>query len=29
MYLDRYVNYFQDERLDKIIFHRDLFISAN
>jgi len=29
MYLDRMVNYFEDQRMDKLIFRKDLFIGAN
>jgi hypothetical protein len=29
MYLDRTTNYFQDDMLDKIIFNKDLAITAN
>jgi uncharacterized membrane protein len=29
MYFDRLVNYFKDPDMDKLIFAKDLFISAN
>ncbi len=29
VYLDRLVNYFEDSSMDKLIFDKDLFISAN
>lgn len=29
MYLGRLVNYFEDQKMDKLIFKKDLFISAN
>ena len=29
MYLDRLVNYFEDQSMDKLIFSKDLFLSAN
>lgn len=29
MYLDRTTNYFQDDMLDKIVFSKDLAITAN
>ena len=29
MYLDRTANYFQDDMLDKIVFNKDMVITAN